>query len=222
MAAMDDARAERKRRELVAHLRDTGRLGSETVAGAMETVPRHEFVPTQARERSYEDRPLDIGEGQVVTAPHLVARMTELLAPSAGDRILEVGTGSGYHAAVLAEVVGPERVITIERFPRLATRARDALARTGYDDVTVLVADGSRGLPRAAPFDLISVAAVAPAVPDPLREQLADPGRMVMPLGPRDGRHRLWLLEKRDGRVERTAHGGVRFVPLVGERGYDR
>lgn len=217
---MDDAEAGRARRRLVEDLRGRGRLRSTQVAEAMETVPRHEFVPPTVRDRAYEDRPLEIGREQVVTAPHLVAGMTELLELQPGQSVLEIGTGSGYHAAVMAEVVGPENVFTVERFPDLARAARDALARAGYGDVTVVVGDGSRGLPGHPPFDRISVASVAPEIPRPLADQLAEGGRLVIPLGPRDGPHELVLVTKRGGRLEQTDHGAVRFVPLVGEHGF--
>lgn len=186
----------------------------------MELVPRHEFVPDQVKNRAYADTPLSIGRGQVITAPHLVAQMTELLELSQGHTVLEVGTGSGYHAAVIAEIVGPENVITIERFPELAKTARAALVRTGYEAVTVVLADGSRGLPCHPPFDRITVAAVTVDIPGPLLDQLVDVGRMVIPLGPRDGPHELFLVAKHAGRVERARHGGVRFVPLIGEHGF--
>lgn len=214
-------RAERARRELVTQLRGRGIVYSTRVANAMETVPRHEFVPDAVRDRAYEDRPLRIGHGQVVTAPHLVAEMTELLDLRPGLSVLEVGTGSGYHAAVIAEIVGPETVVTIERFPDLARVARDALVRAGYGAVTVVVGDGSIGLPCHPPFDRINVTAVAPEIPTPLLEQLAANGRMVIPLGPRYGHHELLLVTKHDGRIERTPQGGVRFVPLIGVHGFD-
>lgn len=217
---MDDAEARRARRRLVDELRRRGRLHSTRVVEAMATVPRHDFVPAAVRDSAYEDRPLDIGREQVVTAPHLVAGMTELLELQPGQSVLEIGTGSGYHAAVMAEVVGPENVITVERFPDLAGAARAALARAGYGDVAVVVGDGSRGLPGHPPFDRLSVASVAPAIPRTLVDQLAEGGRLVIPLGPRDGPHELVLATKRDGRLERTSHGAVRFVPLVGEHGF--
>lgn len=218
---MDEDEAERARSRLVERLRETGYLHSAKVADAVATVPRHEFVPEGKCDRAYDDEPLRIGRGQVVTAPHLVARMSELLELSADPSVLEVGTGSGYHAAVLAELAGPEAVITLERFPDLAERARDALAGAGYGDVSIVVGDGSRGLPCLDPVDRINVTAVAPEVPDPLLEQLADGGRMVIPLGPREGSHELVTVTKRDGRTERTRYGGVRFVPLVGDHGFD-
>ncbi len=242
---MDDAEAERAREDLVAHLRKAGEVTSDEVAAAVGSVPRHEFVrrvrdsdrreesregererPQGARrepdrERAYEDRPLDVGHEQVVTAPHLVARTSELLETEPGHDVLEVGTGSGYHAAVLAELAGAENVVTVERFPDLARRARAALDRTGYGDVSVVVGDGSRGLPGAAPFDRISVAAAAPDVPAPLRDQLRDPGRLVLPLGPREGPHELALFEQRDGALDRSRHGKVQYVPLIGAHGFD-
>lgn len=218
---MDEDGSARARRDLVDRLRDRGYLHSDRVEAAMATVPRHEFVPEGVRDRAYEDRPLDIDREQVVTAPHLVARMTELLDPREGDSVLEIGTGSGYHAAVIAELGGGDTVLTIERFPDLARRARDALVRTGYGPVTVVVGDGSRGLPGHPPFDRIDVTAVAPAVPDPLLDQLAEGGRMVIPLGPRRGSHELTVVTNRDGRIERASHGGVRFVPLIGAHGFD-
>lgn len=218
---MEDARVEHARQQLVANLRERGHVYSRRVAEAMETVPRHEFVPEAVRDRAYEDRPLRIGHDQVITAPHLVAQMTGLLALRPGQTVLEVGTGSGYHAAVIAEIVAPENVVTIERFPDMARSARDALVRTGYGAVTVIVGDGSIGLPCHPPFDRINVTAVGPDIPPPLLEQLAEGGRMVIPLGPRYGHHELLLVTKHDDRIERTSHGGVRFVPLIGEHGFE-
>lgn len=204
---------------LVETLRAAGELRSNSVERAIRAVPRHEFVPESLRDRAYEDTPLDIGRDQVVTAPHLVARMTELLELDPGLSVLEVGTGSGYHAAVIAELVGGEHVLTVERHGDLATRARRALAATGYSDVTVAVGDGSCGIRSHAPFDRINVTCAAPHVPEPLLDQLADGGRMVVPIG-HEG-HVLELVRKRDGSVHRSTHGPVRFVPLVGECGFD-
>ncbi|WP_225334138.1 protein-L-isoaspartate(D-aspartate) O-methyltransferase [Halomicrobium urmianum] len=218
---MDDAEAERACEDLVAHLRTAGEITSDRVAEAVGAVPRHEFVDDSDRERAYEDRPFDVGHDQVVTAPRLVARTSELLEVAPGDDVLEVGTGSGYHAAVLAELAGPEDVVTVERRPDLAERARRVLDRTGYGGVSVIVGDGSRGLPGVAPFDRISVAAAAPDVPSPLRDQLRDPGRLVLPLGPREGPHELALFEKRNGAFDRSRHGKAQYVPLIGAHGFD-
>lgn len=186
----------------------------------METVPRHEFVPEAVRDRAYEDEPLAIGREQVITAPHLVAQMTELLELKLGQTVLDIGTGSGYRAAVIAEIVGPENVFTIERFTDIARSAREVLVRTGYGAVTVIVADGSCGLPRHPAFERINVTAATPEIPTPLFNQLAEEGRMVIPLGPREGPHELLLVTKHGGRIERWSYGGVRFVPLIGEHGF--
>lgn len=209
------------REALVEHLREEGALRSPAVERALAAVPREEFVPDSVRHRAYEDVPLDIGEGQVVTAPHLVARMTELLEPAPGRTVLEIGTGSGYHAAVVAEIVGAGNVVTVERHPVLANAARRALERTGYGDVRMVVGDGSKGLPDDVPYDRINVACAAPDIPRPLVDRLADGGRMVIPVGPREGTQTLELVEKRDGRIERTPCGPVRFVPLVGDDGFE-
>lgn len=216
---MDERREARDR--LVDRLRRAGEISSSRVAEAMRRVPRHVFVPEERRDRAYEDVPLEIGHGQVVTAPHLVGRMTELLALDSGRRVLEIGTGSGYHAAVVAELVGGEHLVTVERVRALAGRARRALRRAGYGDVSVVVGDGSRGLPGGAPYDRINVTCATPEIPAPLRDQLGRGGRMTIPLGdtPR-GSHTLYLVEKRDDRIDRTAHGPVRFVPLVGANGF--
>lgn len=218
-ANMDDHPEARE--GLVERLRAAGELRSARVADAVRRVPREAFVPDDRRDRAYEDAAIDIGHGQVSTAPHLVARMTELLSLSPGDAVLEVGTGGGYHAAVMAEICGGENLATIEREPDLAERARRNLARTDYDEVSVVVGDGSRGLPRGAPYDRINVACAAPAVPDPLARQLSDGGRMTIPLG-RDpgGSHTLYLVRKRGDRLDRTPHGPVKFVPLVGAYGF--
>ena len=180
----------------------------------MEAVPRHHFVPPGERQLAYDDRPLPIGGGQTISQPWIVARMAEALEIQPDDRVLEVGTGSGYAAAVLAELAA--RVVTIEQDRTLATRAAQVL--DDRDNVVVVVGDGSRGWPDEAPYDAISVAAAAPEVPPPLLDQLADGGRLVMPVGP-SSMHRLLLL-RRDGEdlVEQDL-GAVRFVPLTGEHG---
>lgn len=209
------------REQLVERLRARGYVRSSAVATAIGRVPRAEFVREEDRARAYRDVPLDIGEGQVVTAPHLVADVAELLDPTPGQTVLEIGTGSGYHAAVTAELVGAETVYSVERRADLAERARENLARTEYDGVTIVVGDGTRGLPEHAPYDRIYVTAAGPDVPPPLVDQLRNGGRLVVPLGPRRRSQTLYCLEKRDGEVSRTAHGSVRFVPLVGEHGFE-
>jgi protein-L-isoaspartate(D-aspartate) O-methyltransferase len=188
------------------------------VLEAMERVPRELFVPDGLRARAYEDAALPIGEGQTISQPYMVARICETLSLTAGERVLDVGTGSGYQAAVLAEL-GAE-VDTIERLPSLAEQARRNLASAGYDTVTVHVGDGTLGLPERAPFAGIAVAAAAPEVPPALYEQLEPRGRMVIPVGGLHGQRLELVIKSPEGpAVVRSVP--CRFVPLVGEEGFD-
>lgn len=191
-------------------------IEDERVLAAMRAVPRHEFVPRPERRLAYNDRPLPIGGGQTISQPWMVARMAEVLELDRDAVVLEVGGGSGYAAAVLAELAA--RVVTIERDATLAARASTVLA--AWPNVAVVVGDGGRGLPDQAPFDGISIAAAAAAIPPPLRDQLADGGHLVMPVGP--PRHQRLVLVRRDGDefVEEVL-AAVRFVPLTGEHGLD-
>jgi protein-L-isoaspartate(D-aspartate) O-methyltransferase len=194
-------------------------IRDERVLGAMARLPRERFVPGQRRAIAYADEALPIPAGQTISQPWIVARMTELLAPRVGDRVLDIGTGSGYQAAILA-LLGA-RVVSIERQPELAESARARLAELGFgDQVEVRLGDGSLGDPTGAPWDGILVAAAAPAIPAPLREQLSpEGGRLVIPVGNR-GRQDL-LLVVRDGDTwEERNDGPVVFVPLVGEQGF--
>jgi protein-L-isoaspartate(D-aspartate) O-methyltransferase len=192
---------------------DRGIRDSTTLA-AMRQVPRHEFVPPQIRRLAYEDTPLPIGHDQTISQPYIVAFMTELVRPRAGDRVLEVGTGSGYQAAVLA--AAGCRVWTIEIFEALANEARERLQRLGYKDVVVRHGDGYAGWPEVAPFDAIVVTAGADAIPPALIEQLAPSGRLVMPVGDPYTDQRLVLLEKdAAGRASTRYLVPVRFVPLL-------
>lgn len=184
------------------------------VLKAMEEVPRHELVPPGQREYAYEDRPLPIGHGQTISQPYVVAFMTEKLDPKPGDKILEIGTGSGYQAAVLSKLVA--EVYSIEIVEALGLRATADLQRLGYGNVRVRVGDGYRGWPEAAPFDAIIVTAAPEQVPQPLVDQLKDGGRMIIPVGP-SGDQNLYLLEKRGAKLERQAVLPVRFVPMTGE-----
>jgi protein-L-isoaspartate(D-aspartate) O-methyltransferase len=188
------------------------------VLEAMERVPRELFVPDELRPRAYEDAALPIGEGQTISQPYMVARICETLSLTEGERVLDVGTGSGYQAAVLAEL-GAE-VDTIERLPSLAEQARRNLASAGYDNVTVHVGDGTLGLPERAPFAGIAVAAAAPDVPPALYEQLEPRGRMVIPVGGLHGQRLELVIKSPEGpAVVRSVP--CRFVPLVGEEGFD-
>ena len=189
---------------------------SDAVFDAMNTVPRHALVPQSHRRLSYENRPLPIGHGQTISQPYIVALMTALIEPDPDDCVLEVGTGSGYQAAVLAELV--DRVYSIEIIEALATRARNDLDALGYDNIVTRLGDGYYGWPEHGPFDAIVVTAAASHVPPPLIQQLKVGGRMIIPVGGRFTTQVLLLLEKNeDGQVTARQHGAVRFVPLTGE-----
>lgn len=195
-------------------------IADPRVLEAMRTVPREAFVPADYVDDAYADGPLPIGEGQTISQPYVVALMTEALELSSGDRVLEVGAGSGYAAAVLGEIA--EEVVAVERHQSLADAARELLDRLGYENVEVVWGDGSKGWPERAPYDAIVVAAGAPAVPGALRRQLVVGGRMVIPVG-RDRTLQELLRIRRLSETEYRQEelGGVRFVPLVGEQGWE-
>jgi protein-L-isoaspartate(D-aspartate) O-methyltransferase len=192
-------------------------IRNERVLAAVERVPRHLFVPGDLRRAAYEDRPLPIGEGQTISQPYIVALMTDLLDPHAGDRILEIGAGSGYQAAILAELAS--EVITIERIPSVASQARRNLAAAGSRKVDVVLGDGTLGYLPKSPYQGILVTAGTPEVPQPLVDQLADRGRLVAPVGPH-GVQELLRLVREGEKVRQESHGGVVFVPLIGEHGW--
>jgi protein-L-isoaspartate(D-aspartate) O-methyltransferase len=197
---------------MVRRLRQRGALDRESTAAALRAVPRHEFVPAESRDAAYEDRPLRIGAGQTISAPHMVAKMTDLLAISPGDRVLEIGTGCGYHAAVTSEVVAPATVYSVEFEPSLAELARQRLAELGYD-VQVRVGDGHDGWPDHAPYDAAYLTCAPAELPDAVVEQVRPGGVVVGPVG--DGRQTLVRVRRRaDGSLERETHGAVRFVPM--------
>jgi protein-L-isoaspartate(D-aspartate) O-methyltransferase len=183
------------------------------VLAAMARVPRHEFVPVSQRSRAYEDGPLPIGRGQTISQPYIVAFMTEALGAGPEDRVLEIGTGSGYQAAVLSALVA--EVFSIEIVESLALRAEADLKRLGYGNVRVRVGDGHLGWPEAAPFDAIIVTCAPERVPRALVDQLKLGGRMIVPVGPTDGVQELYLLRKHPGGMEVQAVLPVRFVPMV-------
>jgi protein-L-isoaspartate(D-aspartate) O-methyltransferase len=190
----------------------------ESVISAMSRVPRELFLPVALKSRAYDDTPLPIGLNQTISAPHMVAIMCDLLDLQPGMTVLEVGGGSGYHAAVMAEMVGPEgKVYSVERMPELVAAAKRNLEKAGIKNVTVIEADGSLGLAEHAPYDRISVAATAPKVPESLKQQLKVGGKMVLPVG-RDYQD-LYLVTRKNGfYVEEKM--GVVFVPLIGEEGF--
>ncbi len=189
------------------------------VLAAMLAVPRHEFVPEELRSRAYEDAPLPIGGGQTISQPYIVAAMTSALRLQPGDRVLEIGTGCGFQAAVLSHLA--REVFTIELRPELASAASEQLARLGYHNVHVHCGDGTLGLPEFAPFDGILVAAAAPGVPEPLLAQLAEAGRLIIPVGDADNQE-LRLVEKHAGEFSSKMLEGCRFVPLVGHHGWQK
>jgi protein-L-isoaspartate(D-aspartate) O-methyltransferase len=210
-------RFEGARKNMVAsQLRSRG-IHDDRVLGAMERVPRHLFVSDDQQEQAYEDRPLAIPEGQTVSQPYIVAVTLEALAVPSNARVLEVGTGSGYQTALLAEIAC--EVYSVERFHILAEEARSRLSALRYTNVNVIVGDGSEGLPQHAPYDAIVVSAAAPRIPQPLLDQLADSGRMVIPVGPSAGQH-LELVSKQDQQLLVTTLEGCRFVPMIGKEGY--
>ncbi len=193
-------------------------IGDERVLAAIASVPRERFVPRSEHKRAYANVALPIGAGQTISQPLVVARMLEVLALKPSDRVLDVGTGSGYHAALLSLLV--EHVYTVERHPGLAESARSALIHLGIDNVSFAVGDGWEGWPEEAPFDAINVAAaMGDEPPRPLEQQLAEGGRMVAPVGTKDQQH-LILTERAGDRVSRHQLEAVQFVPLV--RGNDR
>jgi protein-L-isoaspartate(D-aspartate) O-methyltransferase len=185
----------------------------EAVLRAMRTVPRHEFVPADSRGQAYNDHPLPIGYGQTISQPYIVALMSELIDLEPGEKVLEIGTGSGYQAAVLAQLT--DQVYTIEIIPELATRAQADFDQLGYDQIMAKQDDGYWGWEEYAPFDAIIVTAAPDHVPQPLVNQLADGGKMVIPIGPPGGYQSLWLLERQGDEITRYNWGGVRFVPLT-------
>jgi protein-L-isoaspartate(D-aspartate) O-methyltransferase len=189
----------------------------ERVLAAMERVPRDVFVPAKLRTRAFDDAALPIGSGQTISQPYMVAKICEALSLRGGERVLDVGTGSGYQAAVLAELTA--EVDTIERIPELADFARENLAAAGYGGVRVHVGDGTRGLPERAPFDAIAVAAAAPRMPQSLYEQLEPRGRLVLPVG-RFGIQRLELIVRSPEGPAVVKSIPCRFVPLLGEEGF--
>ncbi len=200
------------RREMVdSHLRARG-ITDERVLDAMLRVPRHEFAPEGCRDQAYEDHPLPIGAGQTISQPYIVAIMLQALALQATDKVLEVGTGSGYVTALLAELTA--QVISMERHAALADAARDVITRMGYTNVRVVVGDGSQGFSGMAPYNGVLVSAAAPELPPRLVMQLAEGGRMIVPVG-REDSQQLQFIEMRDGQPRISLRELCRFVPLV-------
>ena len=212
---LGDELADRRKRMVIRQLQGRD-ITDSRVLQAMKEVPRHLFVPEDLRHLAYADTPLPIGKGQTISQPYIVALMSQLLALEPGNRVLEIGTGSGYQAAVLAQM--GVRVYSIEIVPELGKRAMDMLDRLSYDAVRVKIGDGYLGWPDHAPFDAIIVTCAPTRVPEPLEKQLAEGGRMVIPVGPAMNQ-RLILLTKTQGHIKQHKVVDVRFVPMVNEKG---
>lgn len=209
--------AEQRRKMVDQQFSGFGRdpVTNKEVLQAMAKVERHRFVPASLRRVAYADRPLPIGHGQTISQPYIVALMTEKLEPKKTDRVLEIGTGSGYQAAVLAELV--DQVYTIEIVEPLGKKAAETLEALDHDNVHVRIGDGYKGWPEEAPFDAIIVTAAPEEIPQPLVDQLREGGRMMIPVGSSRGLQELILLEKKEGKIEKTSVLDVRFVPMTGE-----
>jgi protein-L-isoaspartate(D-aspartate) O-methyltransferase len=211
-----DRFADERWRMVEAQLRGRG-IRDERVLQAFSRVPRDEFVPENYRRQAYDDHPIPIGENQTISQPYIVAIMLEALSLGPGDTVLEIGTGSGYQTALLAEL--SQHVYSIERHPSLAASALATLLRLGYENVTITVGDGSQGFPPRALFDAIIVSAAAPQIPASLFEQLKESGRMVIPIGP-EAAQQLQLVQKKNNAPVITVLEPCRFVPLIGDEAY--
>ena len=187
------------------------------VLDAMREIPRHLFIPDEYRDAAYHDRPLPIGSGQTISQPYIVGLMTSLLELKQSDKVLEIGAGSGYQAALLSKLA--RTVVTIERLPEIAAKAKDVMQRLGITNVKVVVEDGTLGYAPDAPYDGIIITAASPDIPPPLIGQLADKGRLVAPVGTRD-LQQLVRIRKQGDRISREMFGGVVFVPLLGRHGW--
>ncbi|MGD2163309.1 MAG: protein-L-isoaspartate(D-aspartate) O-methyltransferase [Anaerolineales bacterium] len=209
-----------ERLQMVRHQIENRDIDDELVLEAMRRIPRELFIPPDIRAHAYADSALPIAEGQTISQPYIVALMTQALEPSPADRVLEIGTGSGYAAAILGLIV--REVYSLERHAALAEKADELLQQIGICNVHVIHADGTNGWPEASPYDGIVVTAGAPEVPEPLVEQLAVGGHLVLPVGKHTtSQHLMQLTKTPDGSLEQDDLGAVRFVPLVGKHGWD-
>ncbi|MFX0069487.1 MAG: protein-L-isoaspartate(D-aspartate) O-methyltransferase [Candidatus Hermodarchaeota archaeon] len=220
---------EKKRKQLLENLIKRNILTKPEVIKAMAIVPREKFLPKEVQSSAYMDSPLSIGLGQTISAPHMNAMMCEILKLKEGDKVLEIGTGSGYHAALCAELVAPKdsinpgHIYSIERHKELAEMARESLKNTGYgDSVTVIHGDGTLGYEKEAPYDKILVTAASPEkVPPPLKKQLKDGGILCIPAGSKSWGQNLYVVTRKGDKFESEKITGVRFVPLIGKFGFD-
>ena len=209
-----------ERKKMVEKLVYFGYLKNKAVIEAMEKVPRHLFVPPDLQEEAYDDRPLPIGEGQTISAPHMVAMMCEALELEENNKVLEVGAGSGYHACVIAHVVKKGKVIAIERIKKLAEKAEENMKRAGCERIKIVTGDGTKGYAEEAPYDRILVTAAAPEIPQPLITQLKPGGILLIPVGSRFSQDLLRIRKISEDKITKENLGGVVFVPLIGEHGW--
>ena len=212
-----DPRSDERRRMVDLQIAGRG-IRDPRVLAAMQEVPRHLFVPPPYDRDAYADEPLPIGSGQTISQPYIVALMTELLHLKSTDSVLEIGAGSGYQAAILSRLA--KKVITIERIGAVAARARANLAAAGAQNVEIVIGDGTLGHPPSAPYNGIIITAATPEIPRPLKEQLAEGGRLIAPVGGMDVQE-LIVIERHGGQYREERHGGVRFVPLIGKFGWE-
>jgi len=210
---------EEKRRRLVELLKREGRIKSKSVEDAFLKIPRENFVPESVKHFAYADTPLEIGTGQTISAPHMVAIMCEALDIKENQKILEIGAGSGYHSAIVSQLVGKNgQVYTVERYSNLAEFAKNNLKKTKIENVIVEVGDGSLGLKQYSPYDRIYVTCAAPDIPQPLIDQLIDGGKLLIPVGRMFSK--LISIEKEKGKIKERDLGGCSFVPLIGKYGF--
>jgi protein-L-isoaspartate(D-aspartate) O-methyltransferase len=213
----EDVQFQRERERMVETQIEQRGICDERVLAAMRSVPRHRFVPGHLIGAAYRDAPLPIDQGQTISQPYIVALMTAELGLTGDEKVLEIGAGSGYQAAILSRLV--DGVISVERIPSLARQAQALLDSLGYDNVRIVVGDGTAGWPAEAPYDAIIVTAAAPEVPEPLKQQLADGGRLLVPVGPR-WTQQLTRVRRVGGQYYTESLLGVAFVPLIGEHGW--
>jgi len=208
-----------EKEELIEKLIKEGYLKSEKVIKAMREIPREIFIPESQRKYAYHDMPLEIGYNQTISAPHMVAIMLEALDIKEDSKVLEIGTGTGYHAAVASKIASKGKIYTIERIPELAAMAKENFRKLGIKNVEVIVGDGSAGLPQFAPYTHIYATCSAPGIPPKLIEQLDEGGKLLIPVGKIYGE--LWLIEKKKERIKKKNLGGCAFVPMIGKEGYN-
>ena len=215
-----DTEYQEQRQEMVKTLQTWGYIKTDKVAEAMTTVQRHRFLPEDQKTHAYEDRPLPVGKNQTISAPHMVAIMTEALELKGDEKVLEIGAGTGYHSAVVAHIVKEGYVYTIEKIEELAQKARENIEKTGYTNTKVITGDGTQGYQKKAPYDRISVTASAPDIPPPLIEQLKPGGQMLIPIGPRYHQNLIKITKTQKGEIKKKNLGGCVFVPLIGKHGW--